>query len=150
MADKVKWLRPVSAGTSTEPDMPQKTVVANFTTLNNAAGIAIDNSRNIFVSDSARHVILKYRFGSKDAPAVYAGAYDQAGLVDGQATAARFDSPGAIAVDPSGVLWVIDVGNNRIRRIDANANVWTVAATTAAAGDPIAVDTSGKIFFVET
>lgn len=150
MADKVKWLRPVSAGTSTQPDMPQKTVLANFTTLNNAAGIAVDRSRNVFVSDSTRHVILRYRWGSKDAPAVYAGAYDQSGLVDGQGTTARFNQPGAIAVDPSGVLWVVDVGNGRIRRVDANANVWTVAATNAVAGDPIAVDTSGNIFFVET
>ena len=148
MADKVKWLRPVSGATATSPDMPQKTSIT-FANLSNAAGMAVDRNHNVYVSDSDRHVIFKYRWGSQTAPIVFAGAYDTAALVDGQGTAARFNKPGAMAVDPSGVLWVIDVGNNRVRRIDENGNVTTVASTTAAAGDPICVDAGGNIFFAE-
>ena len=150
MADKVKWLRPVSGATLTSPDMPQKNVVADFLTLSDASGIAVDKAQNIYVSDAARHVILKYRWGSQGAPSVFAGAYDQAGLVDGQGTAARLNQPGALAVDPSGVLYLVDVGNARVRRISENGVVTTLAATTAVAGDPIAVDASGNIFFVES
>ena len=148
MADKVKWLRPVSGATATSPDMPQKTTIT-FANLSNASGMAVDKDHNIYVSDSAKHVIFKYRWGSQTAPIVFAGSYNTAALVDGQGTAARFNQPGAMAIDASGVLWVIDVGNNRIRRIDENANVYTVSATDAAAGDPICVDASGNIFFVE-
>jgi len=150
MADKVKMLRPVSGSTSTSPDMPQKQVIADYTTLSNATGLAVDRSQNVYVSDYARHVVLKYRLGTNDSPQVIAGAYDQAGLVDGQGTTARFTNPGAIAIDPSGVVYVVDVGNSRIRRISENGVVTTLAATTAVAGDPIAVDNSGNIFIVES
>lgn len=149
MADKVKWLRPVSGATATSPDMPQKSTFS-FPNLSNASGMAVDKDHNVYVSDSARHVIFKYRWGSQAGATVFAGSYDTAALTDGQGTAARFNQPGAMAVDASGVLWVVDVGNNRIRRIDENANVKTVAATTAAAGDPICVDASGNIFIVES
>lgn len=51
------------------------------------------------------------------------------GFSDGQGTAALFDNPSGVAVDADGNVYVADSGNNRIRKIDSNGNVTTIAGT---------------------
>ena len=50
-----------------------------------------------------------------------------AGFVDGPGASARFDNPQGIAVDSSGMIYVADTGNNRIRRIAVDGTVATLA-----------------------
>ncbi|MCM3885148.1 SMP-30/gluconolactonase/LRE family protein, partial [Frankia sp. R82] len=47
----------------------------------------------------------------------------------GPATAAQFENPSSVAVDGSGEIYVSDNGNDRIRRIDPNGTISTVAKT---------------------
>lgn len=154
MANKLIKLRPVSAATNTPDAGVGRTQKQNIsiTGLSDGAGVAIDVSENIFVSDADRHVIFKIRKGSSTS-IVYAGTLDASGNVDGQGSVARFNTPKSIAVDARGTLWVIDSGNNIIRRIDDNANVYTVAAIPAEGGGDvpgqIAVDASGTIFLID-
>jgi sugar lactone lactonase YvrE len=57
-----------------------------------------------------------------------AGAEDgHAGFADGPGKDALFDGPLGIAIDGSGNVYVADPGNHRIRRIDANFTVTTIA-----------------------
>lgn len=49
------------------------------------------------------------------------------GYVDGPAAMARFSSPTSLAQDAAGSLYVADAVNYRIRRIDTNGNVTTLA-----------------------
>jgi serine/threonine protein kinase len=63
------------------------------------------------------------------------------GSADGAASDARFQSPGGIAVDTSGNVYVADTGNNTIRKIARDGSVSTVAGL---AGKPGRKDGSGS------
>jgi sugar lactone lactonase YvrE len=89
----------------------------------------------------------------------------QSGFKDGPGASAQFSNPTGIAADGQGNLFVADQGNNRIRKIDSQGNVSTVAGNghggdmdgtagpngTAELSSPItlAVDSNGNIFFTE-
>lgn len=92
------------------------------------------------------------------------GAYDFTGD-SGQASAATFKNPFHIALDKSGVMYVADQNNSRIRKIDANGVITTIAgkessgydskattATSAALYYPCGVmmDSSGNVFIADT
>lgn len=154
MANKLIMLRPVSAATNT-PDAgagrTQKQRIP-ITGLSDGAGVAIDMSENIYVSDADRHVIFKVKKGSSTS-VVHAGMLDTPGNADGQGSAARFNSPKAMAADRRGTLWVVDSGNGLIRRVDEAGRVYTVASIPAeVAGDEpgqIAVDAAENIFLID-
>lgn len=79
----------------------------------NPAGLAFDNQGNLYVAETYGAV----RKVSADGEVLSLGgtpgaAYDH---VDGLGTFARFSSPCAIGVSPSGHLLVVDSGNNTIR-----------------------------------
>jgi sugar lactone lactonase YvrE len=155
MPNRLIKLRAVSVATSTPGAGPGSAQQVNIpiTGLVDGAGIAVDRSENIYVSDFDQHVIYKYRRGAS-ASQIFAGAYGVSGNVDGQYSAARFNKPGAMFCDNSGRLWVVDVGNARIRRIDENGNVFTVATIPIEqVGDnpgSIVVDASENIFFIDS
>jgi sugar lactone lactonase YvrE len=154
MANKLIRLRPVSASTYT-PDagdgMTQKQKI-NINGLSDASGVAIDISNNIYVADADRHVIFKVQNGSNSS-FVFAGKLDTPGNVDGQGNNARLNAPKAITADRRGTLWVIDSGNNLVRRVDENGNVSTVASIPPEMlGDVpghIAVGASEEIFITD-
>lgn len=63
-------------------------------------------------------------------PSLLAGPGDGTrGFVDGIGTAARFDGLGMMACDPDGIIWLCDLRNNAIRRIDpVTSEVTTLAS----------------------
>ena len=84
---------------------------------------------------------------------------------NGAATSAALAFPFALAADASGNIYVADTNNHRIRKIDTNGNITTVAgngeqgffgdsgaATSAALNQPtaVAVDASGKIYISDS
>ncbi len=85
---------------------------------------------------------------------------------DGEAATAGFlCGPGGLAVGPSGEIYIADVWSQRIRRIDANGLIQTVAGTGARAyggdneaataaylGNPhdVAVDHQGRLLIADT
>jgi serine/threonine protein kinase len=72
---------------------------------------------------------------------ILAGQPGAPGSADGAASDARFKSPGGIAVDTSGNIYVADTGNNTIRKIARGGQVSTLAGL---AGKPGREDGSGS------
>ena len=84
----------------------------------------------------------------------------------GPATAAELNFPQGIAIDPSGNLFIADINNNVIRRVDATTKVITTYAGTGATGSTgdggpasqatfefpqgVGTDTNGNLFIVDS
>lgn len=81
---------------------------------NRPYGIAFDASNNLYVAEFNNHAVR--RITPQRAVTTIAGN-GTAGMVDGGAAVARFNQPTSIAVAPDGTIYVVDFGNNRIRRI---------------------------------
>ncbi|HYC60548.1 MAG TPA: hypothetical protein VEK79_13365 [Thermoanaerobaculia bacterium] len=95
-------------------------------------GVAVAGDETIYVSDN--HNIR--RISSDGYVTTIAGSpTGSPGWVDGNGAAARFYSPQALALDPSGNLWVADTWNNRIRKVEPDGDVTTVAGSTAGSTD---------------
>lgn len=155
MGNRLIKLRAVSAATNTPEAGAGAAQMVNIPVngLVDGAGIAVDASENIFISDYDKHVIYKYRRGDSQSR-IIAGAYGVSGSTDGQAAAARFNNPSYIAVDRRGNVWVVDSGNNLIRKIDDNGNVFTVAAIPAEVGGNqvggICIDGGENIYLIDS
>lgn len=57
---------------------------------------------------------------------LHAGDLGTRGAQDGPAAAARFDTPGGLACDDAGRVFVADTGNHAVRRVDVDGTVHTV------------------------
>jgi hypothetical protein len=94
---------------------------------------------------------------------VVAGAPSAQGANDGQGSSARFDTPGALALNPAGRLYVRDNGNRAIRTVQADGVVRTLGkpdghcATVTGLGDevlssymaPLATDGAGNLYTLD-
>ncbi|HVW10839.1 MAG TPA: hypothetical protein VHC90_19770 [Bryobacteraceae bacterium] len=129
-----------------------------------AAAIALDGAGNLFVSDSANHVVREVSANGAVSTIAGDGFSGFAGD-DGPALSAHFSTLAGIAADSSGDVFVVDAGNQRVRKISANGTITTVAgngtagfsgdgglATSAELNNPsgIAVDSSGNLFIADT
>lgn len=76
-------------------------------------GVAVNVAGEIFVADSTNNVIRKVSPGG--AVTTVAGTVGTSGSADGTGSAALFNQPFAVAISPSGQLYIADRGNNAIR-----------------------------------
>jgi sugar lactone lactonase YvrE len=90
--------------------------------------VAIDNSGNLYLTETGNHTIRKVTPGG--VVTTIAGLAGTAGLADGNGAAARFNMPTGIAVDGSGNLFVGDMNNNKIRKVTPAGDVTTLALST--------------------
>jgi type IX secretion system substrate protein/NHL repeat-containing protein len=127
------------------------------------SGVAVDVAGNVYVSDNGNHRIRMVNTAGIITTVAGTGApgYNADGIA---ATAAKLYSPHGIAVDGIGNLYICDVLNNRLRKVDGSGTITTIAgtgtpgilaanvpATSASIGQPfgVAVDKSGNIFFAD-
>lgn len=95
-------------------------------------GIAVDSANNIYVSDAAMNTIRKIT--AAGVVTTLAGRATSPGSDDGTGTTARFSVPYGVAVDSTGVIYVVDHGNHSIRKIAVDGTVTTLAGTGGSAG----------------
>jgi len=109
----------------------------------NPGTTAVDANGNIYVADTANHVIRK--IDSNGAVTTLAGTAGSAGSNNATGATARFSSPAGIVVDSTGTnLYVADTGNHQIRRIVASTGVVTTVAGSTTSGTTDATGTSAR------
>jgi sugar lactone lactonase YvrE len=98
----------------------------------------------LYLCDTENHAIRAIDVASATVT-TYAGAIGQAGTTDGAVADARFREPEGLASDGAGHLYVADVDNSTIRRIDlASGQVTTIAGTAGVAGNVDAVGAAAR------
>ena len=124
------------------------------------AGVTVDGAGNLFIAEWGNQRIRKV--DSSGVITTVAGT----GLGDGgPATSARLYRPGGVAVDGAGNLFIVDGGNDRIRKVDSAGVITTVAGTgrrgIVGDGGPavdarlyepegVAVDGAGNLFIADS
>lgn len=88
---------------------------------NSLSGIALDSSRNIYVSERNSHTIRKIFIDGT--VTTFAGSPNNSGNTNGVSTEARFQYPENLTFDFEGNLYVSDSGNREIRKITQTGSV---------------------------
>jgi gliding motility-associated-like protein len=90
------------------------------------SGLVVDKQGNVFVADEENEVIRKIT--PDGTVTTFAGTGDY-GWQDGPKSTATFNFPRDVAIDGAGNLYVVDEGNNAIRKISTDGTVSTVAGS---------------------
>lgn len=126
-------------------------------------GIAVDAGGVLYIADTLNNRIRKV---STDGTMVTIAGGNTAGFSGdfGQAAFAQLNAPSGVAVDNSGNVYFADSGNHRVRLIDRQGNITTVAggtsngfkgdggpATAALLNSPqsVAVDAAGNLYIAD-
>ena len=109
----------------------------------NPAGVALDNTGTLYVSDFDNHTIRSIT--SAGIVSTVAGLAGNPGTLDNVGSNARFNFPDGIAVDGAGNLYVVQDGDGALRRITPAGVVSTIPSVMAT---DVTVDKLGTIFIV--
>ncbi|MBI3694847.1 MAG: hypothetical protein HY238_08415 [Acidobacteria bacterium] len=90
--------------------------------------IALDSNGNLFIADKGNHRIRKLDTNGVITTVAGTGVSGFSGD-GGKATAAQLSFPTGITVDKAGNVYFTDQRNDRVRKIDANGNITTVAGS---------------------
>jgi hypothetical protein len=107
-------------------------------TFRSPAGICADARGNVYVADSDNHRVRVVSIDGTTSTLAggVSGDTPTTGYVDGAGPTARFGEPEGVAIDSSGMLYVADLLDGRVRSITPAGTVATVAgAGSVAAGN---------------
>ncbi len=111
-----------------EKDSKDEYLQAKDAQLNAPTGIAIDGSGNIYFCDTRNHRVRK--IGTDGKIQTIAGKGEKGETGDGgKAVEAKLNSPTGVAVDAAGNVYIADQMNHRIRKVDKDGVITTVAGT---------------------
>jgi len=127
-------------------------------------GVASDVLGNLYIADQNNCSVR--RVGANSIITTVAGTNSRGYSGDGgAATNAKLTNPSGVVLDASGNLYIADTGNNRVRRVDTNGVITTVAGANSAgfSGDGgaaakailnsplgVALDVVGNLFIADT
>jgi sugar lactone lactonase YvrE/murein DD-endopeptidase MepM/ murein hydrolase activator NlpD len=139
------------------PDGRVSTVAGGFST---PSGLALAPDGTLYLADTGNHAIRRITPDRQIATVAGDGI---PGYVDGPAHQARFNGPIGIAVARDGRIFVADTYNDRIRVIDVNGTVSTLAGSGRPGADDgvaeqasfdtpsgVAIDARGTLYVADT
>ena len=138
--------------------------------LSHPRGVATDAAGNVFIADAGGFNCIRRIDATTGIISTVYGKQSAFGFSGdgGPASDAKFNSPLQIAFDGEGNLYVLDSGNGRIRKIDTNGIITTIAGTGVAGysgdGGPatqatfndgggdggLAADSQGNVYLADT
>jgi len=96
--------------------------------LSHPQGVFVDGSGNLYIADRSNHRVRKVDTAGNISTVAGTGVVGYNGD-GGAATSAQLDNPRDGSVDGSGNLYIVDKGNQRVRKVDTAGNISTVAGT---------------------
>ena len=130
--------------------------------LEGPVAVAVDGGGNVYIADET--VCIRKINALGIISTIAGGAHAGYSGDGGPATAALLNDPSGLAVDRAGNLYIADLSNNRIRKIDPSGIISTIAGTGTAgySGDgvpatatelnapaDVAVDAGGNLYFID-
>jgi uncharacterized protein (TIGR03437 family) len=129
----------------------------------NHNGLAVDTAGNLYIADDGHHRIRKV--STTGIITTVAGTGSQGFSGDGgAATSAQLWRPSGVAVDRAGNISIADTANRRIRKVDTEGKITTLAGTgdfgSSGDGGPavnatmeapvdVTVDVAGNVYFAD-
>jgi len=105
-------------------------VTATSGRMNNPAKVNVDSAGNVYVGDTANHMIRKIT-ASTNGISTIAGTGTNNDLATVPATELALNSPSAVAVDARGYVYIADTGNHRVLVVNPAGTIYKVAGTDA-------------------
>lgn len=102
--------------------------------LRSPVDLAFDAGGNLLILDRSNHAVRV--LASTGQLRTLAGN-GSAGFADGSGNTARFQFPSGLTVDAAGIAYVADTDNQRLRRIDANGQVSSLAGGSFGRADGV-------------
>ena len=139
--------------------------LASAAGISSPSDVSVDGAGNLFIADAGNGLIRKVAAGTNVITTVAGdGSFELTGD-GGPATEAGLNDARNLAIDSGGNLFIADIGNRRIRRVDANTGIITTvagtgnnsflgdggAAVAAVLSEPraVALDSSGNLFVAD-
>lgn len=128
------------------------------------SSIAMDSAANIYIGDPLNYRVRKVLNDGTINTVAGTGVQGFSGD-NGPALNAKLSTVAGVAIDAAGAIYVVDAGNQRVRKIATSGIITTIAGTGVAgfSGDgglavnaqlhdptAIAVDTSGNLYIADT
>ena len=137
--------------------------------LDNPEAVVVDGAGNLYIADYSNNVVRKVA-ASTGIITTYAGKNGSQSYTgdNGPATSVGLYHPIALALDKEGNLYIADMGNNLIRRVDTSGQMTTIAgnfnnhaqgnpvnnqpATTVPLNQPsgVAISPAGEVYISDT
>jgi sugar lactone lactonase YvrE len=133
-------------------------ITAVFALLNSPYGVAVDGQGNVYIADSENHIISKITPDGE--LSTLAGSTK--GFADGSGDTTQFNTPYGLAVDAAGNVYVADYWNHKIRVINQNGELITLAGGDAGFEDGsgtkskftlprgVAIDAQGNVYVADS
>jgi len=135
---------------------------ASAAKLDSPTRVTVDGAGNVYIADAGNHCIRQVNTSGTINTVAGTGGTPGFNGDGGAASSALLNSPQDMALDPSGIMYIADYNNNRIRKVDLSGNISTFAgigypgysgdsseATVANIFEPsgIATDAAGNVYF---